>query len=127
MSASEDAIGEAMVAWGGACRLVTRGRVTGRPRAVVVGFVPEDDGSLLVSAGSPDAAWARNLHDDPACLVTIAERTFRAVAEPLPADGHARAVRELILRYGTPSEALGRGPSFRLRPEEQGPEQGAGR
>lgn len=127
MSASEDAIGEGMVAWGGACRLVTRGRLTGKPRAVVVGFVAEDDGSLLVAAGAPDAAWARNLVADPACLVTIEDRTFRAEAEPLGPDDHARAVRELILRYGTPSEGLGRGPSFRIRPAAQGPGQGAGR
>ena len=39
-----------------------------------------------------------------------------AVAEPLEAADHARAVRGLILRYGTPAERLGHGPSFRLRP-----------
>jgi hypothetical protein len=31
-------------------------------------------------------------------------------------EDHIRAIRALIIRYGTPSEDLGRGPSFRLRP-----------
>jgi hypothetical protein len=48
--------------------------------------------------------------------VTVAGRSFEAIAELLDGPDHARAVRELILRYGTPSEGLGGGPSFRLRP-----------
>jgi hypothetical protein len=39
-----------------------------------------------------------------------------AVAVPLESPDQARAVRELILKYGTPAERLGRGPAFRLRP-----------
>jgi hypothetical protein len=46
----------------------------------------------------------------------IGTRRFAAVAEPLEGADHAAAVTQLILRYGTPSEGLGRGPSFRLRP-----------
>ncbi len=46
----------------------------------------------------------------------VGERSFDAIAEPLDAVDHARVVRESILRYGTPAEGLGRGPSFRLRP-----------
>jgi hypothetical protein len=42
-----------------------------------------------------------------------------AVAEPLDAADHARTIRGLILRYGTPAERLGRGPSFRLRPLDE--------
>jgi hypothetical protein len=37
-------------------------------------------------------------------------------AEPLAGADAAHAVRELILRYGTPAEGLGRGAVFRLRP-----------
>ena len=48
--------------------------------------------------------------------MTIAERSFGATAELLERADHARAIRDLILRYGTPSEGLGAGPSFRLRP-----------
>ena len=49
----------------------------------------------------------------------IGTRSFDAVAEPLDDADHARAIRELILRYGTPAEALGHGPSFRLRPVKE--------
>ncbi len=96
--------------------LETRGRRTGAIVAVAVGFVEEPDGSLLVCAGRPDASWASNLIADPAAVVRIAEKRVAVVAEPLDAAEHARAVRELILRYGTPAERLGTGPSVRLRP-----------
>ena len=68
------------------------------------------------SAGSSNTAWAMNLLSDPACRVHIGERSFDAVAEPLEPAEHALAIRALILRYGTPAEGLGHGPSFRLRP-----------
>ena len=85
---------------------------------MTVGFVDDEltPGALLVAAGSTDAAWAANLLSDPACHVRTADRAFEALAEPLVPADHARAIRGLILRYGTPAEGLGRGPSFRLRP-----------
>jgi len=90
--------------------------VTGRDVVAAVGFIEEPDGSLLVAAGDPDADWARNLEADPACRLTVGERSWDAVAESLDRDEAARAVTQLILRYGTPAERLGRGPAFRLRP-----------
>ncbi len=89
--------------------------MTGREVAVAVGFVEEPDGSLLVAAGDPDADWARNLEADAHCRVTVGQRSWEAVAEPLEGVAANRAVAELILRYGTPAERLGRGPAFRLR------------
>ena len=80
-----------------------------------MGFVDEADGSILVAAGD-GADWAENLVDDPDVLVEVGERVFRATAQPLSPVDHASAIRGLILRYGTPAERLGRGPSFRLRP-----------
>jgi deazaflavin-dependent oxidoreductase (nitroreductase family) len=99
-------------------RLAIRGRRSGEARSVNVGFVAEPDGSLLVAAGAPDASWALNLLADPDCTVTIGQRTWAAMAEPLDDDDprRGRAVRELILRYGTPSEGLGTGLVFVLRP-----------
>ena len=79
-----------------------------------VGYFEEPDGSLLVAAGTPEADWARNLLADPTCSVVIGEARWPAVAEPLEGAEAARVVRELILRYGTPAERLGRGPAFRL-------------
>jgi deazaflavin-dependent oxidoreductase (nitroreductase family) len=109
-----------LVASGGFVRIETRGSRSGRVRAVTVGFVDDDQvpGAILVAATAPDAAWAGNLLDDPACHVRVGERSFDAIAEPLDRADHARAVRGMILRYGTPAEGLGHGPSFRLRPVE---------
>ena len=95
-----------------------RGRRSGETREVTVGFVGEPDGSILVAAGALDRAWAANLLADPAVDVTVAGRSFVGESELLddrdPRRG--RAVRELILRYGTPSESLGSGPIFVIRP-----------
>ena len=89
--------------------------MTGLPRPVAVGYVDEPDGSILVAAGDR-ALWADNLLADPGCEVEVGERRFTAIAEPLEGEDHARVVGGLILRYGTPAERLGRGPTFRLRP-----------
>jgi deazaflavin-dependent oxidoreductase (nitroreductase family) len=113
---------EELVASGRFVRIETRGELSGLERAVTVGFVDDDGtpGAILVAATAPDAAWARNLLADPACHVRVGDRSFDAVAEPLQGGDHARAVREMILRYGTPAEGLGRGPSFRLTPVGEG-------
>lgn len=96
--------------------LTATGRSSGRPRSVAVGFIEEPDGSILVAANGPDHDWALNLLADPHVTVEIGERSFQAMAQELGRDDHVRTIRELILRYGTPSEGLGSGPSFRLRP-----------
>jgi deazaflavin-dependent oxidoreductase (nitroreductase family) len=113
----KDELGEQLADWGVVIRLETRGRTSGRPVEVALGYVEEPDGSVLVAGGSPDAAWARNLDADPRCRVRRAEEDWtQAMAEPLEGADAARVVRELILRYGTPAERLGRGPAYRLRP-----------
>jgi deazaflavin-dependent oxidoreductase (nitroreductase family) len=111
-----DEVGDQLIGWGTVVRIETRGHRSGGPAAAAVGYIEEPDGSLLVAAGSPDAAWARNLEADPRCLVTTGDRTVDMVAEELDAAEAARVVTSLILRYGTPAEGLGRGPAFRLRP-----------
>lgn len=105
-----------LVAWGRVVRIETRGRVTGRRVRTVVGFVERPGGSILVAAGSPRADWALNLIADPACRTTIGDVGRDAVARLLEGAEHADAVRELILKYGTPAEDLGAGPAFELRP-----------
>jgi deazaflavin-dependent oxidoreductase (nitroreductase family) len=106
-----------LVAWGRVLRIETTGRVTGRPASAVVGFVGRPDGTLVVAAGSPDADWAQNLLHEPSCRLTVGDASWPARARPLEGTEHAAAVRDLILRYGTPSEGLGSGPSFELRSE----------
>jgi deazaflavin-dependent oxidoreductase (nitroreductase family) len=104
-----------LVAWGRVLRIETTGRVTGRPASAAVGFVERQDGAVAVAAGSPSASWAMNLRQDPRCRVTIADTSWAAEARLLDGAEHAAAVRDLILRYGTPAEGLGAGPSFELR------------
>ncbi len=110
-----------LVAWGRVCRIETRGRRTGRTARATVGFAEREGGAIVVAAGSPDAAWSRNLLADPACRVTVGEASWAAEARELDGGEHAAAVRDLILRYGTPAESLGAGPAFELRPTGVGP------
>ncbi len=113
---TRDPLGRELATWGKVAWIETRGRTTGRPVGVAVGFVQDPDGSILVAAGDPDADWARNLEAEAACRVRIEERAFDAVAESLDRTAAAATVVSLILKYGTPAEGLGRGPAFRLRP-----------
>ena len=110
-----DELGEQLAGWGKVVTVETRGRVTGRPLEVAVGYLEEPDGSVLVAAGAEESDWARNLSVDPACRVRLGEASWPAVAEPVDGPEAGRVVRDLILKYGTPAERLGRGPVFRLR------------
>ena len=110
-----DELGEQLAGWGKVVTIETRGRVTGQPVEVAVGYLEESDGSVLVAAGTAESDWARNLAIDPACRVRLADASWPAFAEPVEGAEASRAVRDLILKYGTPAERLGRGPVFRLR------------
>ena len=106
---------------GKAIRLVTTGRRTGEPVAVTVSFVDRADGAVAVAAGDPEAGWALNLETTPTCRVTLRDATFVAHARELEGAERATAIRDLILRYGTPSERLGSGPAFLLQPVDVPP------
>jgi deazaflavin-dependent oxidoreductase (nitroreductase family) len=110
-----DEIGEQLAEWGTVAIIETRGHRSGEPARAAVGYVQDVDGSLVVAAGRPEAAWARNLLADPSCVVTIGDTTAACLAEELTGAERNGAVASLILRYGTPAEGLGRGPAFRLR------------
>jgi len=116
MTGSDADIGRQLAAWGKVAIVETRGRVSGQAARAAVGYLEEPDGSLLVAAGDPNAAWARNLDADPICLVTIGESSRAFRAESVADAQRNAAIAGLILRYGTPAEGLGRGPVFRLRP-----------
>jgi hypothetical protein len=55
--------------------------------------------------------------------VTIEDRSTPMAATRLEGAEAHRAVVELILRYGTPAERLGRGPAFRLRAVDLTPDE----
>ena len=109
-------IGEELAGWGKVVLIETIGRVTGTPASAAVGFVEEGDGSLLVAAGSDGADWALNLRADPSCRVTIRERVTPCVVTEVQDADRARALVQLVIKYGTPAEKLGHGPVFRLVP-----------
>lgn len=68
----------------------------------------------MVAAGDESADWARNLRAEPTCTATIGDVTLTYTAAELYGGERAAAIRDLILKYGTPAERLGRGPAFRL-------------
>jgi deazaflavin-dependent oxidoreductase (nitroreductase family) len=109
-------LGEQLAGWGKVATLETRGRRSGTTVRAAVGYVEEPDGSVLVAAGGPDTHWALNLFAEPSAVLWIGGRAVPVIAEPLEPADHVRAIRELVLKYGTPAESLGAGPSFRLRP-----------
>jgi deazaflavin-dependent oxidoreductase (nitroreductase family) len=100
---------------GAAVRLVTVGRRSGAEVGVTVGFVERAEGTLIVAAGDREADWAMNLLETPSCRVTLRDETFAAHARELDGADRAGAIRDLILRYGTPSERLGAGPAFAVQ------------
>ena len=108
-------MGEQLAKWGKVALLESRGRVSGQTVTSAVGFVEDRDGGLLVAAGAEDADWALNLRQTPTCKATVADETRQYEAVELAADERNQAITQLILKYGTPAERLGRGPAFRLR------------
>jgi len=113
---TERDIGEQLAGWGRVALLETRGRVSGHPVRAAVGFVERVDGSLVVAAASDATGWARNLAADARCRVVEGGPTGDYRARTLEGGERSAAVRDLILKYGGPSERLGSGPAFALDP-----------
>lgn len=118
-----DEIAEQLASWGKVAMLQTIGRKSGKPVQSAVGFIEEDDGCMLVAAGTDSADWVQNLRANPHAIATVGEKSA-AYNQAIELEGDERnaIVVALILKYGTPSEGLGRGPVFRLiRPLESAP------
>jgi deazaflavin-dependent oxidoreductase (nitroreductase family) len=63
------------------------GRITGKPRRVVLEVVSRDatDGSYVVASGwGPTAAWYRNVRHNPQVTIEVGRRTIPVTALPLP-------------------------------------------
>ncbi len=74
----------------GALRLTTRGRRSGEPRSVILGYY--EDGPNLVSMamngwGAAEPAWWLNLQADPQAVVELAGRIRREVLGRAAMDG----------------------------------------
>jgi deazaflavin-dependent oxidoreductase (nitroreductase family) len=109
-------IGEELAGWGKVLLLETRGRRTGRPATAAVGFVERADGVVIVAAGSQDANWSLNLEAQPTCRISRGGLSLACVARPVEDAERSMAIRDLILKYGTPAERLGAGPAWALTP-----------
>ena len=103
------------MAWGKAIVLETRGRHSGLPRRVTIGFAESGD-DLVVAASTDATQWARNLEADPACHVELRGLRRACQARRLAGVEAEAAVVALILKYGTPAERLSGGPAYRLSP-----------
>ncbi|MDL2335529.1 MAG: nitroreductase family deazaflavin-dependent oxidoreductase [Chloroflexota bacterium] len=119
----EKAIGEELASWGKVAMLETIGRKSGKAVRSAVGFIEEDDGCMLVAAGSDNADWVRNLRANPHVSAMVGDKSadYNQAIE-LEGDERSAILVALILKYGTPAEGLGHGPVFRLmRPLESAP------
>jgi deazaflavin-dependent oxidoreductase (nitroreductase family) len=114
-----DPVGEQLAAWGKVALLETTGRISGKSVRSAVGFIEEDDGSLLIAAGSDAADWVLNLRANQRCRANVGDRTVE-YDRAVELEGRERSATlvALILKYGTPAERLGRGPVFRLIPPQ---------
>ncbi|WP_052810138.1 nitroreductase family deazaflavin-dependent oxidoreductase [Streptomonospora alba] len=87
---------------GGRFLLLThRGRVTGRPRRVVLEVIGRDEqsGGVLIASGYGDRSqWYRNIRADPRVLVEVGRRRYRGTAVPLPPQESGRALADYARR-----------------------------
>ncbi|TDC97982.1 nitroreductase family deazaflavin-dependent oxidoreductase [Actinomadura sp. 7K507] len=85
--------------------LTHTGRVSGRPRQVVVEVVDKDeDGYVAASGFGPRADWYRNVMADPDVTLQIAGTRFPATAAPVATDEGA----EIMARYAPRHPAAAR-------------------
>ena len=112
-------IGAELAEWGKVALLETTGRRSSRAIKTAIGFVEGEAGSINVAAGSEASVWALNLRANPHCRVTIGGRVGRYLASELDEGAdRSQVLVQLVLKYGTPAERLGRGPVFRLLPDD---------
>lgn len=80
-------------------RLVTRGRKSGKPRAVTIWFATSGPRSILVQHVSrKPAQWYRNLVHDPAVELDFGDGALAARAVPLQDAGEVQRVLAAIRR-----------------------------
>ena len=62
------------------CYLTTTGRVTGNPHEIEIWFGAKDDSIYLLSGGSTQSDWVKNLLKNPSVKVRIAKQHFTGTA-----------------------------------------------
>jgi len=80
-------------------RLTTRGRRSGKPRAVTLWFVTDGPRRILVQhASSARANWYHNLLDDPAVTLDFGAGAVDAHATPITDPARVRDVLAMVRR-----------------------------
>jgi deazaflavin-dependent oxidoreductase (nitroreductase family) len=85
------------------------GRVSGKPRQVVLEVVAHDptDGSYVVASGwGPTAAWYRNILHTPTVTIQVGTRTMRVNALPLTREEGADIFADYASRHRTAAKHL---------------------
>jgi deazaflavin-dependent oxidoreductase (nitroreductase family) len=85
------------------------GRVSGKPRQVVLEVVAHDrsDGSYVIASGwGPTAAWYRNILHTPTVTIQVGTRTMRMRAVPLSREEGADIFADYASRHRTAAKHL---------------------
>lgn len=81
--------------------LTTRGRVSGRPRQVVLEVVGRDEesgGYLVVSGFGGRSQWLRNIQVEPRVLFEVGWRRYRGTAVPLAPTESGQTLADRLTR-----------------------------
>lgn len=83
------------------CRLVTKGRRTGRPHDIEMWFSVVGDAVCMISGNGGGADWYRNAMADPQVQMRFGRETFDGRARPSAGGPERRSVGEAMARkYG---------------------------
>jgi deazaflavin-dependent oxidoreductase (nitroreductase family) len=97
--------------------LTTRGRVTGRTRAIEIWFVASHGNLYVLAEHFHNAQWVRNIEREPRVRVRVAGRELRARARALDPDRDAEEWR-LAQRLAREKYGWGDGLPVRITPDE---------
>jgi deazaflavin-dependent oxidoreductase (nitroreductase family) len=84
------------------CYLTTTGRVSGQPREIEIWFGLAGESLYMLSGGRDRSDWVRNLVQDPAVSVRIADARLDGRARIVDDPGEDAAARRLLFEKYSP-------------------------
>ena len=82
--------------------LTTTGRISGQPRSVMLAYVPDPDGFVVIASNAGaehDPAWWRNLQASPDALVREGRSTHAVRMRQLDGDEREQAWRSAVAAF----------------------------